>query len=510
MSNQNDLSLIVFKGSDYTSQAYRNIEVFFHNLEFNPLDDLVVVEVSRQLDNKNYVVDKTTNKIKRFFIHSQLIEEVEETFYKFELFLNTLFLSNKDFTNEEFLIRCSIIKEYKESALFENIKEDPNKALFELIDNTIKEKSQIFSTTGRSDKAKIRQLVKVRGIKPQNDDSPEKITENNQEQHFEIDFDRTSVDFDTELYRIFVNFAVLLSNADGKLTTEEKKAITDLAPGSMPRGKVNGIIEYSIMEYQKNNITFSGLVIQINNNFEYLEKVALIKSLYSVALSDGSIDNEELKILELIAENIDVNFQTIKQIKLDKLKNVNIKKDEQDFSDLDINFSGPINSQIDEAKYQLSLWSNRLSIAEGNQRIEYQLLIDKYSDFLSYLENSGHKIIDSQRSNLNNHQTFAKKTSIDEDYEAIDYDLQEEIKYSKSNFPLPPPSSDSRVMNIRKEHKRAYARWTVDEEDYLVYLFDELEMEFEVMAKVLQRQISAITARLSKLELIDDEYEYWN
>jgi len=509
LANQNDLSLIVFKGSDYTSQAYRNIEVFFHNLEFNPLDDLVVVEVSQQIDNKDYVVDKTTNKIKRFFIHSQLIEEVEESFYKFELFLNTLLLSNKDFTNEEFLIRCSIIKEYKESALFENIKEDPNKALFELIDNTIKGKSQIFSTTGRSDKAKIKQLIKVRGIKPQSD-SPEKITEKKQDQHFEIDFDRTSIDFDTELYRIFVNFAVLLSNADGKLTSEEKKAITDLAPGSMPRGKVNGIIEYSIMEYQRNNITFSGLVIQINNNFEYLEKVALIKSLYSVALSDGSIDNEELKILELIAENIDVNFQTIKQIKLDKLKNVNIKKDEQDFSDLDINFSGPINSQIDEAKYQLSLWSNRLSIAEGNQRIEYQLLIDKYSDFLSYLENSGHKIIDSQRSNLNNHQTFAKKTSIDEDYEAIDYDLQEEIKYSKSNFPLPPPSSDSRVMNIRKEHKRAYARWTVDEEDYLVYLFDELEMEFEVMAKVLQRQISAITARLSKLELIDDEYEYWN
>ena len=509
MASQNDLSLIVFKGSDYASQAYRNIEVFFHNLEFNPLDDLLVIEISRQLDNKDYVLDKTTNIIKRFFVHSQLIEEVEESFYKFELFLNTLLLSNKDFTNEEFLIRCSIIKEYKESALFEYIKEDPNKPLFELIDNTIKGKSQIFSTTGRSNKAKVKQLIKVRGIKPQSD-SPKKITENNEDQHFEIDFDRTSIDFDTELYRIFVNFAVLLSNADGKLTSEEKKAIIDLAPGGIPRGKVNGIIEYSIMEYQRNNITFSGLVIQINNNFEYLEKVALIKSLYSVAISDGNIDNEELKILELIAENIDVNFQTIKQIKLDKLKNVNIKKDEQDFSDLDISFGGSINSQIEEAKYQLSLWSNRLSIAEGNQRIEYQLLIDKYSDFLSYLESSGHKIIDSQRSNLNNHQTFAKNLSIEDDYEAIDYDLRKEIKYSKSNFPLPPPSSDSRVMNIRKEHKRAYARWTVDEEDYLVYLFDELEMEFEAIAKVLQRQLSAITARLSKLELIDDEYEYWN
>ena len=115
MANQNDLSLIVFKGSDYTSQAYRNIEVFFHNLEFNPLDDLVVVEVSQQIDNKDYVVDKTTNKIKRFFIHSQLIKEVEESFYKFELFLNTFFTHDqnerkwlKKLQENEFLLLPSI------------------------------------------------------------------------------------------------------------------------------------------------------------------------------------------------------------------------------------------------------------------------------------------------------------------------------------------------------------------------------------------------------------------
>ena len=65
-------------------------------------------------------------------------------------------------------------------------------------------------------------------------------------------------------------------------------------------------------------------------------------------------------------------------------------------------------------------------------------------------------------------------------------------------------------MEKRKKHKRAYARWSDDEEEFLVFLYDERDYDYKIIADILQRQTSAITARLSKLGFIEDQYDYWS
>ena len=54
---------------------------------------------------KNYIKEKSSN-IKRFFIPKQLINEIDDHFYKFEIFLDKTELTNKQFNNEEILVRC--------------------------------------------------------------------------------------------------------------------------------------------------------------------------------------------------------------------------------------------------------------------------------------------------------------------------------------------------------------------------------------------------------------------
>ena len=107
------------------------------------------------------------------------------------------------------------------------------------------------------------------------------------------------------------------------------------------------------MEYQKNNITFSILVNEINHVFTLDEKESLLNSLYIVSAADGNADAEELRFLELIADNIGIDFQSIKRIKTTTLEKVKREQKIEDFSDLEINFNASIEEQIEQAKYQM-------------------------------------------------------------------------------------------------------------------------------------------------------------
>ena len=156
MPNSKTSELVAFKGSDYSKSSIRNLELYLYYPNYNLEEDLIVIELTNQNERKNYITEKNSSNIKRFFIPKQLINEVDKQFYKFEIYLDKVELTSKEFSNEEILIRCSVLKNYVDNATLENLKMDTEKPLFEFPENTIKNKTQIYSTSGRSDKSKIK------------------------------------------------------------------------------------------------------------------------------------------------------------------------------------------------------------------------------------------------------------------------------------------------------------------------------------------------------------------
>jgi tellurite resistance protein len=528
LADSKTIELVAFKGSEYSKSSIRNLELYLYYPNYNLEEDLIVIELTNQNERKNYITEKNSSNIKRFFIPKQLINEVDKQFYKFEIYLDKVELTSKEFSNEEILIRCSVLKNYVDNATLENLKMDTEKPLFEFPENTIKNKTQIYSTSGRSDKSKIKKLVDTRGIDvASHDQTIQNEKESIDENQIDIDSDKSTISFDEGFYRIFVNCALILANADGQLTSDEEESITDLAPTYLNKNKVQEILNVSKMEYQKNNITFSALVHEINHIYNLDEKKSLLNSLYIVTAADGKADPEELRFLELIADNISVDFQSLKRIRRSNLEKVKYQETIEDFSRLEINFDASLDEQIEQAKYQLTLWNSRLAIAaDARSYSAYQLLIDKYSRFLTNQEKKGHKIIDEGRRKewFDIQGTTRRYNSYeDNDYDAEedDYDAEEDdyasyedvidfYKYSKKNFPLPPPTTDIKKMDLRIKHKRAYARWSDDEEEFLVFLYDWKEYEYKLIANILQRQVSAIKSRLSDLGFIEDNYDDWN
>jgi len=531
------LELIAFKGSEYLDPKSRNIEVVLFNEHFDLDEDLLVFEFSNQIDKKEYILDKNGFELFRLFIPKSFIKKIKPNFYLIEMYLDDMKLNNNEFKNEQFLIRCSLVKKYKENYLFDSILADNQKLkpLFEVSENSIKNKTQIFSVTGRSNEAKLKQLIKTRGIPDSN-----LVIDNKHKEEDSLEVKK--IDFSELEYRLFVDFAVLLGNSDGVFTKEEQKTILTIAPDYLKKTKIDGILKYSIEEYRKNKITFSKLILQINKEFDQNQKNALLNSLYKVAISDGEIDTEELKLLELISNKLNIDFKSLKNIQSTQLKKVKIIDTSEDFSDLEIDFEISKKDQIVQAKELLNLWISRLNnIVDPRFRSEVQLKIDKLSRFLSKLEDEGFEIIEIKFNSSTNYSPREEDEYEDDDYKFDEYeedeyedddykfDEYEEDEYedddyevyshsdseykkllakSKIKFRLPSPTSDTRVMKIRKTNKRAYAFWSDEEENFLIELFED-HWSYEKIAKILQRQTSAIVARLSKLELIDENYLDW-
>ena len=127
----------------------------------------------------------------------------------------------------------------------------------------------------------------------------------------------------------------------------------------------------------------SSLIEDIRDSLYTHDKIDLVQKLYSLIAIDGVASREELLFLDKICESLNIDFQSIKDIKNKSLINIDIQIDEEDFSTLDIDFNLPILMQIQQAENELHLWNSRLNtLSEPISRANAQNYIDKYSEFI--------------------------------------------------------------------------------------------------------------------------------
>jgi hypothetical protein len=92
---------------------------------------------------------------------------------------------------------------------------------------------------------------------------------------------------------------------------------------------------------------------------------------------------------------------------------------------------------------------------------------------------------------LSLHSEFTYKNIFDAAQEALDI-----LKVNAQK------NTDDHIEKVRKQHPRAYEKWTEDEEALLIEMFEN-NVPFEDIASKLKRQTGAIRSRLRKLELIE-------
>jgi hypothetical protein len=69
--------------------------------------------------------------------------------------------------------------------------------------------------------------------------------------------------------------------------------------------------------------------------------------------------------------------------------------------------------------------------------------------------------------------------------------------------PKAPTSGEGAILAMRKEHPKAYARWTDEEERELVAAFNDGQKP-KVIAERMGRKRGGIVSRLKKLGLIEE------
>ena len=96
---------------------------------------------------------------------------------------------------------------------------------------------------------------------------------------------------------------------------------------------------------------------------------------------------EELLFLDKICESLNIDFQSIKDIKNKSLINIDIQIDEEDFSTLDIDFNLPILMQIQQAENELHLWNSRLNtLSEPFLAQTHKITLTSIQNLLNQLE----------------------------------------------------------------------------------------------------------------------------
>ena len=197
-------------------------------------------------------------------------------------------------------------------------------------------------------------------------------------------------------FKVFVDLAILLSAEDGNISNLEIKEIKLLSPNSMSEDEINEVIETSLQKLSRNELTFSSLMKEINSNSRYEQKRLILNYLHIVATADGTIDSREVDLIDKIAEKLAITVTDLTKIKQHSKENIKLTVVDltQDFDDLNIPFSSPVEDQVRYAKHQLSIWTNRLNVIEDvNQRSQIQNKIDKFASFLKNIEDQGNEII---------------------------------------------------------------------------------------------------------------------
>ncbi len=181
----------------------------------------------------------------------------------------------------------------------------------------------------------------------------------------------------------FVGLGVLLANIDNKFSISEKDLIEDYLLEELKIKRARKIINDINEMFKNNTLTMSALIEDIRDSLYTQDKIDLVQKLYSLIAIDGVATKEELLFLDKICESLNIDFQSIKDIKNKTLINIDIQIDEEDFSTLDIDFSLPKLIQIQQAENELHLWNSRLNtLSEPISRANAQTYIDRYSEFI--------------------------------------------------------------------------------------------------------------------------------
>ena len=424
-----------YTGDHFDDPELKNVQVFFKDNNFVIEKDLLVVEAvmhSSRDDNSSFkIIKSTANKKlpKKVVVNGEFISQPDKInlkdIYTFEIFLDDFDYS---FGNESTLTKEGYLKIWKiksnlkylleeEKENFQKFEMDEfiNKPGLDLLfyeDVCSWEYANIFDSEKFSDfkefkfrfdfmlehlKEVLNQEAIIPDEQPSLDDLEDIDLFNNstyienkyeanedQESYFESLIAKYNLFYYYELKHFyFVGLGVLLANIDNKFSISEKDLIEDYLLEELKIKRARKIINDINEMFKNNTLTMSSLIEDIRDSLYTQDKIDLVQKLYSLIAIDGVASREELLFLDKICESLNIDFQSIKDIKNKSLINIDIQIDEKDFSTLDIDFNLPILMQIQQAENELHLWNSRLNtLSEPISRANAQNYIDKYSEFI--------------------------------------------------------------------------------------------------------------------------------
>ena len=424
-----------YTGDHFDDPELKNVQVFFKDNNFVIEKDLLVVEAvmrSSRNDNSSFkIIKSTANKKlpKKVVVNGEFISQPDKInlkdIYTFEIFLDDFdysFGDDSTLTKEGYLKIWKInsnlkylLEEEKENFQKFEMDEFINKpGLDSLLDEDVCswQYANIFNSEKFSNSKKfkfkfdfmlehLKEELNHKAIIPDEQPSLDDLEDidrfNNstyienkyeanedQESYFESLIAKYNLFYYYELKHFyFVGLGVLLANIDNKFSISEKDLIEDYLLEELKIKRARKIINDINEMFKNNTLTMSSLIEDIRDSLYTQDKIDLVQKLYSLIAIDGVASREELLFLDKICESLNIDFQSIKDIKNKSLINIDIQIDEEDFSTLDIDFNLPILMQIQQAENELHLWNSRLNtLSEPISRANAQNYIDKYSEFI--------------------------------------------------------------------------------------------------------------------------------
>lgn len=204
----------------------------------------------------------------------------------------------------------------------------------------------------------------------------------------------------------------------------------------------------------------------------------------------------------LIPEELHVNIEKI--IKNENEENSLLEESDQmgfvqdDFVNQPI--SNNLNAKTQKAEVIRLLREERLSSAEIAERVGVSApTVWGYKAHLTM----GNYDTSVKRKDMQLRGHFEIKNIVQPLGESASYDMaMESIKHLISKIPIKKPAgsiTDRRLLEIRHRYSRAYEPWS-NEEDILLLKLSNEKRRNSVLAKIFQRQPSAITSRIRKLK----------
>jgi len=143
---------------------------------------------------------------------------------------------------------------------------------------------------------------------------------------------------------LMVKFAVFVAFTDGKFNTQEGKIIQkwiskqiDIAYDNLKeqlKEALNSAFKEAFQLAEKDKLTLSKLITEFKNLTSYATNLSLMEFLIEVVGSDSKVSKEEMKAINLIATNLDIDQAQVKSISEKSF--LNMKTDLETSSSLEI------------------------------------------------------------------------------------------------------------------------------------------------------------------------------